>query len=399
MKEGVFMKYNFDEVRNRLNTNCIKWDGLEEVFGIVDKDILPLWVADMDFKAPKCVLEAIMNRAEHGIFGYAGGYDTYYDAVIHWMKHRHNWNIKKEWIVFTPGVVTALNILVKALTNPNDKVIIQSPVYPPFFKAVKNNGCDVVSNPLKFDGRKYVMDFHDLEKKIDDRVKLMFLCSPHNPVGRVWSEEELKRLGDICIKNNIILVSDEIHADLVLKGHEHRPFPSISEEFAQNTIVCTAPSKTFNIAGLQMSNIIIPNEKIRNKFLNERESCGISRPNVFGIEALKAAYEHGEEWLDDLLVYIEENLKFLTKYIEENIPKAKVIQPEATYLVWLDLRELGLNKNDLENLIHSKGKLLLNQGYTYGEEGEGFVRINIACPRSVLKEGLSRLKKAVYTHI
>ncbi|CAH2214942.1 MalY/PatB family protein [Tepidibacter aestuarii] len=393
------MKYNFDEVINRLNTNCLKWDGLEERFGILDKDLLPLWVADMDFKSPQCVMDAIINRGIHGIFGYAGGYDTYYDAVIYWMKYRHNWDIKKEWIVFTPGVVPALNIILKALTNHGDKVIIQSPIYPPFFKSVKNNGCDVVDNPLKFDGTKYVMDFDDLEKKIDGKVKLMFLCSPHNPVGRVWSKEELKRLGEICIKNNIILVSDEIHADLVLKGHKHTPFASISEEFAQNTIVCTAPSKTFNIAGLQTSNIIITNEIIRNKFLKERESCGISKPNTFGIEALEAAYRHGEEWLDHLLVYLEQNLSYLTKYIEENIPNVNVIQPEATYLVWLDLRKLGLNKNDLENIIFNKGKLILNQGYTYGKEGEGFVRINIACPQSILKEGLSRLKKSIDNHL
>ncbi|WP_132244623.1 MalY/PatB family protein [Marinisporobacter balticus] len=393
------MKYNFDDVNNRLHTNCLKWDGLEERFGISDKDLLPLWVADMDFKAPQCVIDAIMNRAEHGIYGYAGGYDTYYDAVIHWMKHRYHWDIKKEWIVFTPGVVPALNMIVKAFTHPGDKVIIQSPIYPPFFNSIKNNSCHVVNNPLKFDGKKYVMDFDDLEKKMEDQVKLMFLCSPHNPVGRVWHKEEIKRLGDLCIKNNVILVSDEIHADLVLKGHKHTSLASISEEFAQNTIVCTAPSKTFNIAGIQTSNIIIPNEKIRNQFLKERESVGISKPNVFGIEALEAAYLHGEEWLEQLLGYLQENLTFLIKYIEENIPKIKVIQPEATYLVWLDLRELGLNKNDLENIIFNEGKLVLNQGYTYGEEGEGFVRINIACPRSILKEGLSRLKKVIDNQI
>lgn len=389
------MKYNFDEVINRFDTKCLKWDGLEERFGILDKGVLPLWVADMDFEAPKCVIDAIVNRASHGIFGYAGGYNSYYDSVINWMRNRHNWYIKKEWIVFTPGIVPALNIIVKALTKPGDKVIIQSPIYPPFFKSVMNNGCEVVNNPLKFNGEKYVMDFDDLEKKIDNTVKLMFLCSPHNPVGRVWSKEELKRLGDICIRNNIILVSDEIHSDLVLKDYKHTPLASISEEFAQNAIVCTAPSKTFNIAGLQTSNIIIPNEVIRNKFLKARESCGISKPNTFGIEALEAAYRYGEEWLDHILVYIEQNLNYLTKYIEENIPRVKVIQPEATYLVWLDLRKLGLNKNDLENIIFNKGKLILNQGYTYGKEGEGFVRINIACPQSILKEGLSRLKNSI----
>ncbi|WZL72256.1 pyridoxal phosphate-dependent aminotransferase [Clostridiaceae bacterium 35-E11] len=389
------MKYELNDVIARKNTDCLKWDGLEERFGLTDEDLLPMWVADMDFRAPERVIDAIIKRAEHGIFGYAGGYDGYYDAVMHWMKHRHHWEIQKNWITFSPGIVTALNILVRALTHPGDKVIIQPPVYPPFCKAVLNNGCHVVNNPLKFDGTKYVMDFEDLEKKFDPRVKLMILCSPHNPVGRVWTKEELTRLGKLCRKHQVIVISDEIHADLVLKGHCHIPFASISEEFAQNAVICTAPSKTFNIAGLQMSNIIIPNEKIRRQFLIARENIGISKPNVLGIAALEAAYRHGEDWLKELLAYLEENFIFLKKYIEEKIPQIKVIPLESTYLVWLDCRKLTLTKEALEELIHKKAKLVLNQGHTYGNEGKGFVRLNIACPRAVLEEGLQRLEKAV----
>lgn len=389
------MKYEFNDVIDRKNTDCLKWDGLEERFGFTDEDLLPMWVADMDFKAPRAVIDAIIKRAEHGIFGYAGGYDRYYDAVIYWMKHRHRWEVQKNWITFTPGIVPALNMLVRALTHPGDKVIIQYPIYPPFFNAVMNNGCHVVSNPLKFDGTKYVMDFEDLEKKFDPRVKLMILCSPHNPVGRVWTKEELTRLGEICRKHQVIVISDEIHADLVFKGYRHIPFASISEEFAQNAVICTAPSKTFNIAGLQMSNIIIPNEKIRSQFLKARENIGISKPNVLGIAALEAAYRHGEDWLKELLEYLEENFIFLKKYIEEKIPQIKVIPLESTYLAWLDCRNLALTKEALEELIHKKAKLVLNQGYTYGSEGEGFVRLNIACPRTVVEEGLQRLEKAV----
>jgi cystathionine beta-lyase len=311
------------------------------------------------------------------------------------MKKRHNWNIKKEWIVFTPGVVPALNMLVKALTHPGDEVIIQTPIYPPFYNAIKNNGCHVVENPLKFDGTKYVMDLDDLYKKINSKVKLMILCSPHNPVGRVWKEEELKKLGEICIKHNILIIADEIHGDLIFKENKHIPFASISEDFAKNSIICTAPSKTFNIAGLETSNMIISNETIRKAFLRAREGCGISKPNVFGIEALKAAYTFGEEWLWELLNYLEENLNFLIKYIEEKIPKIKVIKPEGTYLVWLDCKDLTFNKKELEEFFMKNAKLILNQGHTYGNGGEGFVRINIACPRSILEEGLNRLRKAM----
>lgn len=389
------MNYNFNEIHDRTNSNCLKWDGIEERFDISSENLLPLWVADMDFKAPNCILDSISKKNQHGIFGYSGDFNSYYDAIILWMKKRHQWDIKKDWIVYTPGVVCALNIIVKTFTNPGDKVIIQSPVYPPFSKSIENNKCEVIDNPLVFDGNNYTMDFENLKSQIDEKVKLLILCSPHNPVGRVWTKSELQKLGDICLKNNIIVVSDEIHNDLILNDNEHTSFALVNEDFAQNSIICTAPSKTFNIAGLQTSNIIIKNKKLRDQFLITRESCGISKPNTFGMEALKAAYTQGDDWLNHLLIYLNENLNFLIDYINKYIPKIKVVKPQATYLVWLNCNGLNLSDEALENFIIKDCNLLLNQGYTYGNKGSGFVRINIACPLSVLKEALIRLKNAV----
>ncbi|GAB6100621.1 pyridoxal phosphate-dependent aminotransferase [Halanaerocella petrolearia] len=381
--------FNFDDVIDRRDTDSLKWDT------IGDDNMLPMWVADMDFKSPKAVREALAKRVEHGIFGYAGGYDSYYDAVIQWMKRRQQWEVKKDWISISPGVVPALNMLVRALTNQGDKVVIQSPVYYPFYEVVENNGCHVVDNPLQFDGASYQMDFADLEEKLDSRVKLMILCSPHNPVGRVWSEEELRKLGEICNKNDVIIIADEIHSDLILSDNEHQVFSSLSEEFKQNSVICNAPTKTFNIAGIQISNIIIPNQNIRELFQHTLESTGVGRPNIFAVTAARAAYNKGEEWLDELLVYLKNNLEFLQSYIEENIPQINVIEPEGTYLVWLDFRELGLTDKEIRSLLFKEAELILNPGPIFGEQGSGFQRINIACPKSVLKEGLQRLKKAV----
>ncbi|ADL13770.1 aminotransferase class I and II [Acetohalobium arabaticum DSM 5501] len=381
--------FNFDEVIDRKNTNSLKWNIID------DKDMLPMWVADMEFKSPKAVRKALKERVEHGIFGYSEISDSYYQAIIQWMKKRHQWDIKKEWICTSPGVVPALNMLVRCLTNSGDKVIIQPPVYYPFFDAIKNNGCHIVDNPLQFDGTRYTMDLDDLEKKIDSRVKLMMLCSPHNPVGRVWTPEELKRLGELCIKNNVIVIADEIHSDLIFEEYEHTVFASISEEFKQNCIVCNAPSKTFNLAGIQASNIIIPNKRIRTLYQHSLEQTRIGRLNAFAVTALEAAYNYGEEWLEELLVYLEDNFDFLCNYITEEIPQINVIQPEGTYLVWLDFRSLGLEDEVLNDLIQKEGKLVLNPGHIFGTGGSGFQRINIACPRSMLKEGLTRLKKVV----
>jgi cysteine-S-conjugate beta-lyase len=383
----------FDKEINRVKTASVKWDEVETLFG--DKEILPMWVADMDFRAPEPVIEAIKERAEHGIFGYTTRPESYYEAVIDWMKRRHQWKVEKEWIFHTPGVVPALSLIVQTFTKPGEKIIIQSPVYYPFTNVIEKHGRTIVSNPLKFEDGQYQMDYDDLEGKIDSKTKLIIISSPHNPVGRVWKKEELIRLGEICLKHNILVVSDEIHFDLVYKGHTHTPFAAISEEFAQNSIVCTAPSKTFNLAGLQTSNIIIPNEKIRAKFSNALETVSIGLISTFGLVGTESAYRYGEEWLEELLQYLQQNVDFLTDYIETNIRDLKVIQPEGTYLVWIDCRGLGIDAKALETLMQKDAKVALDEGYIFGKEGEGFTRINIACPRSVLGEGLKRMDQAV----
>ena len=388
------MKYNFDEIIDRTNYHSVKWDELETTFGV--KDVLPMWIADMEFRSPKPVVEAIRKAAEHGIYGYTSRPDSYYQAIINWMERRHNWKVKKDWIAHSPGVVPALGLIIRAFCQPGDKVVIQPPVYYPFFQVIENNGCHVVNNPLKLSNKKYFMDYDDLERKIDDpRVKLLILCSPHNPVGRVWQKEELIILGEICLKNNIIVVSDEIHADILFEGYKHIPFASISPAFAHHSITCTAPGKTFNLAGLQTSTIIIPNKKYYKTYNNILDSLALVENNVFGLVALEAAYRHGEEWLEQLLPYLNENLDFLMKYFRERIPKIKVITPEGTYLIWLDCRQLGLNTKDLNNFMIKKARVALDDGYWFGTEGKGFMRINIACPRSFLEEGLRRIERAV----
>jgi len=388
------MKYDFNKIVDRSKYHSVKWDELETVFGA--KDVLPMWVADMEFKSPKPVIEAIKKAAEHGIYGYTSRPDSYYQAIIDWIEKKHHWKVKKDWLAYSPGVVPGLSFIIRAFTQPGDKVIVQPPVYYPFFQAIECNGCHIVNNPLKVENNKYVMDFEDLEKKIDDpRIKILILCSPHNPVGRVWQKEELSRLGEICIKYNLMVVSDEIHADILFTGYKHTPFASISRGFAQNSITCTAPSKTFNLAGLQTSTIIIPNKKYYEIYNNMLNSLGLKENNYFGLVALEAAYRCGEEWLNQLLFYLNENLEFLIKYFKERIPKIKVIKPEGTYLVWLDCRQLGFNTKELNNLIIKKAKVALDDGYWFGKEGEGFMRINIACPRPFLKEGLERIERAV----
>ena len=390
------MKYNFDEIIDRTNYHSVKWDELKTKFGDIPEDVLPMWIADMEFRSPQPVIEAIKKANEHGIYGYTSRPLSYYQAIIDWMEKRHNWKIKKDWIAYSPGVVPALSLIIRAFCQPGDKVIVQPPVYYPFFRVIENNGCHVVNNPLKLNNKKYFIDWEDLERKVDDsRVKLLILCSPHNPVGRVWQKEELIILGEICLKHNIIVVSDEIHADILFKGYRHIPFASISPAFAHNSITCTAPSKTFNLAGLQTSSIIIPNKKYYKIYENILDSLALNENNVFGLVALEAAYRNGEEWLEQLLSYLNENLEFLMKYFKERILKIKVIKPEGTYLVWLDCRQLGFNAKDLNNFMIKKARVALDDGYWFGTEGEGFMRINIACPRSFLEEGLKRIERAV----
>lgn len=387
------MNYNFDQIIERENTNSEKWNFNKKNFGV--EDVLPMWVADMDFPAPQPVIEALIRRAKHGIYGYSSGTDRYFQSIINWMSKRHDWKIERDWITFSPGVVPALHWIVKAFTSPGDKVLVQAPVYHPFFRAIKNNDCEIVNNPLSFEQGQYVMDLADLEEKIDPSVKLFFLCNPHNPVGRVWQKEELIRLGEICLKNKIIIVADEIHSDLIFKGYKHVPFAGLSEELAQCTIVCTSPSKTFNLAGLQISNIIIPNPELRKAYRNILTLNNINSPNTFAITAMEAAYSEGEEWLEQLLTYLEGNLDYLTEFITRRIPKVKFIKPQGTYLVWLDFRDVGLEPMALKHFMLYKAKVALNEGYIFGEGGEGFERMNIACPRSLLTQGLERIENAL----
>lgn len=388
------MRYDFDKVFNKENTDSVKWNFTKKILGY--DDVIPMWIADMDFETVPEVKEAIIKRAAQGIYGYSETMAGYYDAIINWTEKRHQWKVEKEWLCISPGVITALNIVVKALTHPGDKVIIQSPVYYPFFNSISRNGCEILNNPLKSVEGRYYIDFEDLEEKIkDERVKLMIICNPHNPIGRVWTKEELQKIGEICLKHDVIVVSDEIHSDLIYKGYKHTPFASISKEFEQNSITCTAPSKTFNLAGLQTSNIIIPNKKLRKEYNIALENMGISRLNLFGVIGCEAAYKYGEEWLEQLLDYIEENKNFTEKYISEKIPKLKVVKAEGTYLLWIDFRELGMKGKDLKKFMMTKAKVAFNEGFIFGEGGEGFERMNIACPRSILQEALKRIEEAV----
>jgi cystathionine beta-lyase len=390
------MKYNFDKIIDRRNTECIKWDMLEEVFG--DKDVMPMWVADMDFEVAKPISDAIKKRVEHSIYGYSTKGSGYYDAIINWMKKRHNWDVKKEWISYTPGIVPALSYIVRTFAQPGDEVIIQTPVYHPFYSAIKNNGYIIVKNPLQYKDGSYKMDLEDLKKKITPRTRILILCNPHNPVGRVWTKEELSELGQICIKNNILIVSDEIHFDLIYKNNHHTVFAAISEEFAQSSIICSAPSKTFNLAGIQVSNVIIPNERLRRQFKITLENYAVSEVNTFVSTALVAAYNEGEEWLVQLLEYLEANLNFLMNFFEERIPKIKVVKPQGTYLVWLDCSALNMTSQELNEFFIKKAKVGFNDGIMFGEEGQQFQRVNIACQRSILREALERVERACLGH-
>lgn len=393
-KEGKdnLMKNNFDKVTKRIQSE--KWCERKKIFGT--DDVIPMWVADMDFESPKPVIDAIVKRAKHGIFGYTYMPSSYYQSIIQWFKNKYDWEIQKNWINYSPGVVPALSFIALAFSKPGDKIILQSPVYRRFFEVINQNGRQVLNSPLKLKDGRYIIDFDDFKKKASDpKAKLFFLCNPHNPVGRVWTREELIKLGEICIKNNILIVSDEIHSDFVYKGYKHSVFPSISEEFAQNSIILNAPSKTFNLAGLQTSIVIIPNQKYYNIYNNMVSALKLTRGNVFGLVALEASYEFSEEWMHQLLEYLEGNVNYLIKFFKEKVPKIKVIKPEATYLLWLDCRDLGLNDLELREFMIKKAKVGFLEGYQFGQGGEGFQRINIGCPRVILKEALERIEKAV----
>jgi cystathionine beta-lyase len=389
------MKYDFDVVINRRGTGSAKWDRAEQLFKV--KDILPMWVADMDFQSPKPVIKALKKVAEHGIFGYTTVPDSYYEAVTGWMKKRHQWEIQREWIVLTTGVVPAIRLLVKAFTQPGDQVIVQTPVYYPFFDAIRDNGCEILDNPLRLEAEQYVMDIADLESKITARTKMILLCSPHNPIGRVWTAEELKQLGEVCIRNNILIVSDEIHGDLVYRDFKQVPFTTVSNKFPDNSIVCTAASKTFNLPGLRTSNIVISNPELRKRFTSIMRNCGMSAPNMFGIAATETAYRYGEPWLEQLIDYLQGNIELFQQFASERIPRLKIIQPQGTYLLWLDFRNCGIEPGRLGTCIRESARVGTESGTQFGCKEDGFERMNIACPRTTLIEAMHRIEKAVKT--
>ncbi len=386
--------YNLDVVVDRKNTKSVKYEEMDLNFG--SNDMLPFWVADMDIKSPDFIVESIISRAKHGIFGYSKRMPEFYDSIINWLSTRHQMEVKREEIEYGPGVVFLLNMMIRKFTEPGDKIIIQSPVYYPFRRVVEGNKRILSDNILKLENGKYVMDFEDLKKKAEDPLcTMMILCSPHNPVGRVWKPEELKTLSKICYENNVLLVSDEIHFDLVYKGHKHIPMLIAGEEHKKNIIICTAPSKTFNIAGLHSAFCIIPDPDKMKAYKEELGLLDLNRSNVFSQEVTQAAYENGAGYVDKLVDFLEDNMNFAYDYITRNIKGIIPNKMEATYLMWLDCRELGLNTEELDGLFFKKAKIALDSGYWFGETGKGFMRMNLACPRSMLEEGLERLASAV----
>ena len=386
--------YDFDEVIDRRNTDCLKYD-----FAVQrgrPKDVLPFWVADMDFPIAQEIEDALVKRCQHGIFGYSEATDGYFAALQNWYLKHFNWHVQRPWLIKTPGVVFALAMAVKAFTEPGDGVLVQQPVYYPFTEVIRDNDREVVNAPLALVNGHYEIDFADLEQKLaDPKVKLMFLCSPHNPVGRVWTKEELLKVGDLCLKYNVITVSDEIHSDFVWDDNAHTPFATLGEEYQQNCIVCTAPSKTFNLAGLQVSNIFIPNQKLRRAFRKQIDAAGYSQLNTLGLVACQAAYTYGEEWLTQVKAYIRSNITFVDDYLKQNLPQIKMLPIEGTYLVWLDCSALGMTADEREQWLWHEAKLWLDGGGIFGKEGEAFERINVACPRATLLQGLEQLKAAV----
>lgn len=389
------MPVDFDTVPNRRGTNCFKYDFAREMG--MPEDVLPLWVADMDFPTAPAVLERLHALAEHGIFGYTGVKDAYFSAVHNWYAQRFGWETQRSWLVTTPGVVFAIAIAIRAFTQKGDAILIQQPVYYPFADKVTENDRQLVVNPLILKNGRYEMDFADMERKIaDNHVKMLLLCSPHNPVGRVWTKEELLRVGEICQKHGVLVVSDEIHADFTYAGHTHRVFASVKSEFADFTITCTAPSKTFNLAGLQNSNIFIPNRQLRHVYKKELSACGCGGTNCMGMAACQAAYEAGADWLEQLKQYLAGNLAYVRQFLREKLPDIALIEPEGTYLVWLDLRKLGLTEQQQRQLIVQDAKLWLDTGTLFGQDGEGFERINIACPRATIEQAMQRLERAVH---
>ena len=385
--------FDFDTIIDRTGTESMKWVHPRRDLGA--PDAIPMWVADMDFASPPAVIEALERRVRHGVFGYPETPPSFFEAAAGWLRRRHGWAVDPGWLALTPGVVPALNVIVRAFTRPGDPVIVQPPVYHPFFYAIENNGRRVVRNPLRFDGARATMDLEDLRTKIDAPGRLLILCSPHNPVGRVWTRPELEALGRLAVERDLVVVSDEIHHDLVYRGHRHHVFAALAPELAQQTITCIAPSKTFNIAGLSTAAAVFPNADLKKAFEDEMERSGFDLGNALGIVAFEAAYRHGESWLEELLAYLEDNVALIERFVAERLPGLRFIRPEGTYLALIDARGLGLPPEALNDFFLRQAGVYFSDGRMFGEEAAGFVRVNFGCPRAVLLEALERIERAV----
>ncbi|NOQ23907.1 MAG: putative C-S lyase [Bacteroidales bacterium] len=386
------MKYNFDEIVNRENTDSVKYDLRKVIFE--KEDVIPMWVADMDFKTPDFIINAIKERLNHEVFGYSFRSKSYFESIINWLKRRHKWEVQEEWMSFGPGIVPAINMAVLAYTKPGDKIIVQTPVYFPFFSAIVNNNRVQIENQLQLINNRYCIDFEDLEEKLKE-AKMIILSNPHNPGGSVWTKDELKKIGDLCVKNDVIILSDEIHADLVFKEFNYTPLASLSKEIDDITVTFIAPSKTFNMAALATSSLICSNKELKEKYDKVLDTIHVGMGNVFGAVASEAAYNFGDEWLGQLMEYLSGNLDYLDHYLKENIPQIKMIRPEGTYLVWLDCSELKMTDKELKDFMIQKAGLGLNAGTMFGTGGEGFMRINVACPKQTITDALTRLENAV----
>lgn len=383
--------YNFDELVDRTNTNSIKYDAREQFFG--NGEVLPLWVADMDFKTPDFIVQALKQRLEHEVLGYTFRGDSYADAIINWLDLRHGWKVEKEWISFSPGVVAGLTLAIDTYSKPGDEVIVQPPVYFPFFDSVKGMSRKMIENPLKLENGRYTFDLEDLKSKISAKTKMLLLCNPQNPGGMVWTKAELEALATVCLENKVLIVSDEIHADLVFEGHRHIPLPTLSDEIANNCVVCMAGSKTFNIAGLTTSFVVIPNKKLFVRYERTLKVPHLHMGNIFGSLALETAYREGADWVDQMVDYLQENYRFLEFFLKENLPQVVPMKPEATYLIWLDFSAFQLSDEELNDKLIQAG-VGLNRGVQFGKQGSSYMRINIGCPKATLEQALIRMKEA-----
>lgn len=386
--------YNFDEIIDRKGTSCVKYDGLKNAYQ-GKENLIPLWVADMDFATPDFIVEALKKRCEHPVFGYTFDDDEYYESIQTWLDYKYHWKTEREWISYIPGIVKGIGLAVQCFTQPGDKVIIQPPVYHPFRLVPTRMGREVVYNPLKLEDGIYKMDFEQLESLIDKDCKMLILSNPHNPGGVVWEKEALVKLAQICSAHGILVISDEIHAEMTYPQFRHHPFATVSEEAAACSVTFMAPSKTFNIAGIVSSYALVPDSRIREKFYSFLEAGELNAGTIFAFAATKAAYTYGAEWLQQMRSYVIENVNFVDEYLKKNIPQIKVYRPQASFLVWLDCRELKLTQPELVQLFEDKAGLALNDGTMFGKEGEGFMRLNIGCPRSILNQALELLKKAI----